>query len=352
MMRLTLSLLMNNVCATSRAAVTSPQLTTTYSRSTPLCQASKQPEITAINSLDVAALTSHREAAITPASLGSFSMARPPERERGSGEGQVKVACKLWLMLLMAVVPTTGNWNKSVLRGGNQDSAVSAKKIFFWCQVFPLWLFCHPSPTDCFLFRFSVLHLSTAGKPNLHQFLSRDVVSLAKTKAKLTHCLEQQIQQHLNKCCILHCCVTSTGESNWHILIGKRCLELYYWGTLQVFGNLLVCSDTWSVKIDINFIFVNSVERLVHDLFGLTKRRLEGGETVSFQERKPTPSSRSNTEREISSFTCKTVLWLHALLLYQGQFSTEARGCYYQWMESARFILRCLIWESLKQNCL
>lgn len=147
-------------------------------------------------------------------------------------------------------------------------------------------VFCHPSPTDCVLFRFSVLHLSTAGKPNLHQFLSRDIVSLAKTKAKLTHCLDQQIQQHLNKCSILHCCVTSTGVSNWHILIGKRCLELYYWGTLQDFGNLLVCSDTWSVKININFIFVNSVEGLVHDLFGLTKHRLEGGETVTFKERK------------------------------------------------------------------
>lgn len=57
----------------------SSQLTTTYSQSAPVCQASKQPQITAINSLGLTALTSDQKAAITPVSQGSFSTARPPD---------------------------------------------------------------------------------------------------------------------------------------------------------------------------------------------------------------------------------------------------------------------------------
>lgn len=116
MMRLTLSLLMNNVYATSWAAVTSPQLTTTYSQSTLLCQASKQPEITAINSLDVATLTSHQKAAITPASLGSISMTEPPEWvgvQTGAGKSCMRVVIKL----LMADVPTMGELKQKHSQG-------------------------------------------------------------------------------------------------------------------------------------------------------------------------------------------------------------------------------------------
>lgn len=68
------------------------QLTITYSQSTPVCQASKQPEITVINSLNLTMLTGDQKAAITPASLGSFSMARSPDWlsvQKSAGKGLV-----------------------------------------------------------------------------------------------------------------------------------------------------------------------------------------------------------------------------------------------------------------------
>lgn len=77
MIPLTLPVQISNVYATNRAEkrpLCPLQLPTTFSQSAWVCQASKQPEITAINSGSLAALTSYQKSAITPASLGSFSM--------------------------------------------------------------------------------------------------------------------------------------------------------------------------------------------------------------------------------------------------------------------------------------
>lgn len=84
------------------------QLTTSYSQFALVCQAPKQPDITAINSLSLTVLTSDRKAAITPASLGSFSVARSANGV-SLQKSASRVQC-LWAVILLLLADATVSW--------------------------------------------------------------------------------------------------------------------------------------------------------------------------------------------------------------------------------------------------